>query len=212
MTLNEGELLRLVRLRLPAPGFGDQVRAFVGAGQWHINGVGHCCPPRGDLESAVLGRIDKIYTELQMMEPCFDRAINFVEIAIVLPEALDTILDDKPVRGTSRMLSEVKHQFDIVTELSDCSQYWGGRSPMMACSALTTPGVHRRTWQQEKRSSPAALTVYIPKELSSCRSRNGGSDSNRIAISIPRNSCMSSRKRIRISTAILTVKTPKKLW
>ena len=79
--------------------------------------------PRGDLETAVLTRIEKIYKELQVMEPWFDRAKNLVEIAIVFPGKPDDILGDKSLRGATRMLSELKHQFDIVTEFSDWSQY-----------------------------------------------------------------------------------------
>ncbi|MBI4023842.1 MAG: hypothetical protein HY360_02610 [Verrucomicrobia bacterium] len=79
--------------------------------------------PRGDLETAVLDRIEKIYKELQVMEPWFDRAKNLVEIAIVYPGTIDAIRGDKPLRGATRMLCELKHQFDIVTEFSDWSQY-----------------------------------------------------------------------------------------
>ena len=41
--------------------------------------------PRGDLENAVLDRIEKIYKELQTMEPWFDNAKNITEVAIVYP-------------------------------------------------------------------------------------------------------------------------------
>ncbi|MFA6569595.1 MAG: alpha-amylase family protein [Victivallales bacterium] len=84
--------------------------------------VGGHFHPRGDMETAVLDRIEKIYRELQVMEPWFDRAKNLTEIAIVYRGGLSTIVWDKPLRGATRMLCELKQQFDIVTEFSD----WGG--------------------------------------------------------------------------------------
>jgi hypothetical protein len=85
--------------------------------------VGGHFHPRGDLETAVLDRIEKIYKELQGMEPWFDRAKNLVEIAIVYPGTIEAIRFAKPLRGATRMLCELKHQFDIVTEFSDWSAY-----------------------------------------------------------------------------------------
>ena len=85
--------------------------------------VGGHFHPRGDLETAVLARIEKIYKELQVMEPWFDNAKNLTEIAIVYQGNRSAIVWDKPLRGASRMLSELKQQFDIVTEFSDWSKY-----------------------------------------------------------------------------------------
>jgi len=79
--------------------------------------------PRGDLETAVLDRIEKIYKELQTMEPWFDNARNLSEIAIVYPETINQIRSDKQLRSATRMLCELKQQFDIVTEFSDWSKY-----------------------------------------------------------------------------------------
>lgn len=79
--------------------------------------------PRGDLENAVLDRIEKIYKELQTMEPWFDNARNITEIAIVYPETIGSIRGDKQLRSAVRMLSELKQQFDVVTLASDWSKY-----------------------------------------------------------------------------------------
>ncbi|MFA6100630.1 MAG: alpha-amylase family protein [Victivallaceae bacterium] len=79
--------------------------------------------PRGDLETAVLDRIGKIYKEFQTMEPWFDQAKNFTEVAIVYPKTINEIRYSKAVSGAVRMLSELKQQFDIVTEFSDWSKY-----------------------------------------------------------------------------------------
>lgn len=85
--------------------------------------VGGHFHPRGDLENAVLDRIEKIYKELQTMEPWFDNAKNSTEIAIVYPESIGKIRGDKQLRSAVRMLSELKQQFDVVTLASDWSKY-----------------------------------------------------------------------------------------
>ncbi|MFA5330278.1 MAG: alpha-amylase family protein [Prolixibacteraceae bacterium] len=79
--------------------------------------------PRGDLENAVLDRIEKIYKELQTMEPWFDNAKNITEMAIVSPETSNKIGRSKQIKSATRMLSEMKQQFDVVTEFSDWSKY-----------------------------------------------------------------------------------------
>jgi hypothetical protein len=85
--------------------------------------VGGHFHPRGDLETAVLDRIEKIYRELQVMEPWFEGAKNLTEIAIVYGGNLSVIVWDKSLRGAIRMLCELKQQFDVVTEFSDWSAY-----------------------------------------------------------------------------------------
>ncbi|MFA6102715.1 MAG: hypothetical protein WCV67_05085 [Victivallaceae bacterium] len=85
--------------------------------------VGGHFHPRGDLETAVLDRIEKIYKELQTLEPWVDKAKNLTEIAIVYPKPIINIRLDKLIRSAARMLSELKLQFDIVTEFSDWSRY-----------------------------------------------------------------------------------------
>jgi len=83
--------------------------------------------PRGDLETAVFDRIEKIYKELQTMEPWFDNAKNITEIAIVYPKSNRNIRDqassDGQLIAAVRILSELKQQFDVVTEFSDWSKY-----------------------------------------------------------------------------------------
>jgi hypothetical protein len=77
--------------------------------------------PRGDLETAVLDRIEKIYKELQTMDDWYDNAKNVAEIAIVsqIPGNLYT----PKIRSAVRVMEELKQQFDVVTELSDWSKY-----------------------------------------------------------------------------------------
>lgn len=83
--------------------------------------------PRGDLENAVLDRIEKIYKDFQIMEPWFDGATNLTEIAIVYSANKKDIsaqaLNDGSLRASVRILSELKQQFDVVTEFSDWNKY-----------------------------------------------------------------------------------------
>jgi hypothetical protein len=83
--------------------------------------VGGHFHPRGDLENAVLDRIQKIYTHLQTMEPWFNGAKNEAEVAIVCQGMKD--LNSAKTKATVRMLEELKQQFDIVTLYSDWSKY-----------------------------------------------------------------------------------------
>lgn len=79
--------------------------------------------PRGDLETAVLDRIEKIYKELQTKEDWYDNAKNITEIAIVYPKSIHNIRGDRELKSAIRMLSELKQQFDVVTLASDWTKY-----------------------------------------------------------------------------------------
>jgi len=89
--------------------------------------VGGHFHPRGDIENAVLDRIENIYTVLQAMEPWFDNAKNITEIAIVYSKGDENIskqaMSDGHLRATVRILEELKLQFNVVTTFSDWSKY-----------------------------------------------------------------------------------------
>jgi len=85
--------------------------------------VGGHFHPRGDLENAVLDRIEKIYKELQTMEPWFNNAKNITEIAIVYPGSIGQIRGNRQLKSAVRILSELKQQFDVVTTFSDWTKY-----------------------------------------------------------------------------------------
>ena len=85
--------------------------------------VGGHFDPRGDLQNAVFDRIEKIYKELQTMEPWYDNAKSITDIAIVYPGNIQNIRGDKQLKSAVRMLSELKQQFDVVTTFSDWSKY-----------------------------------------------------------------------------------------
>lgn len=77
--------------------------------------------PRGDLENAVLDRIEKIYKELQTREPWYTDANNLTEIAIVSQGPGD--VHSLKTHAAVRILEELKQQFDVVTEVADWSKY-----------------------------------------------------------------------------------------
>jgi len=79
--------------------------------------------PRGDLENAVLDRIEKIYKDLQTRELWYDKAKNITEMAVVSSETSIGIGHSKVIKSVVRMLSELKQQFDVVNEFSDWSKY-----------------------------------------------------------------------------------------
>jgi hypothetical protein len=89
--------------------------------------VGGHFHPRGDLENAVFDRLEKIYTELQTMEPWYDNAKNITEVAIVYPKGNRNIRrqarSDGHLKSAARMLCELKQQFDVVTDYSDWGKY-----------------------------------------------------------------------------------------
>jgi hypothetical protein len=85
--------------------------------------VGGHIHPRGDLETAVLDRIEKIYKELQTYDPWYDGAKNITEIAVVFPDVYSSARRSGNLKSAVRMLAELKQQFDVVTARSDWSRY-----------------------------------------------------------------------------------------
>jgi hypothetical protein len=92
-----------------------------------IPDVGGHFHPRGDLESAVLDRIEKIYKEFLAMDQWTDGAKNITEVALVYPRGNRNIREqassDQQLRASVRMLCELKQQFDVVTEASSWDKY-----------------------------------------------------------------------------------------
>ena len=85
--------------------------------------VGSHFHPRGDINDAVFDLIENVYTELQQYEPWFEDAKALTDIAILSPvgELRDSNLD--LFKAPTRMLSELQHQFDIVTLACDWAKY-----------------------------------------------------------------------------------------
>lgn len=82
--------------------------------------IGDHYHPRGDLNPAVFDLIGRIYNRLQKLEPWVAEAQPAVDAAVVAnnPGGLGT-----PVIGTTRMLCELKAQFDVVTPATQWRDY-----------------------------------------------------------------------------------------
>lgn len=85
--------------------------------------IGDHFHPRGDINFPAFELVESTYSKLQQYEPWFDGAVNVTEIAVVYPKSITAIRVDEELRGITRMLSELKMQFDIVTEFSNWSKY-----------------------------------------------------------------------------------------
>ena len=85
--------------------------------------IGDHFHPRGDINYAAFDLVESLYNKIQRYEPWFDGAENITEIAVVYPKTMEDIRKEKDLRGVTRILCELKMQFDIVTEFSDWSQY-----------------------------------------------------------------------------------------
>ena len=79
--------------------------------------------PHGEICIPVMEQTERIYRELQKMEPWFDAAVPQAEIAVVYPKPIASIRYDAEVRGVVRMLSELHAQFDIVTTAASWEKY-----------------------------------------------------------------------------------------
>jgi len=82
--------------------------------------VGDHYHPRGDINPAVFGLVRGIYGRLQRLEPWIEGAVPAVDAAVVAtgPEGLGG-----GVIGATRMLCELKAQFDVVTPAARWNDY-----------------------------------------------------------------------------------------
>lgn len=82
--------------------------------------IGDHFHPSGKLNRAALDRASRIYGKLRQYEPWFSGAKNLVDIGVVLPGALRK---SPTLVGVTRMLSELKMQFDFIDADIDWSSY-----------------------------------------------------------------------------------------
>lgn len=88
--------------------------------------VGDHLHPRGRLEPAVYRSIGRVYSEVARLDPWIEGARSVSEMAIVAPALrqypgrYDCM---EPVQGATRMLMELKCQFDITDGETDLSRY-----------------------------------------------------------------------------------------
>ena len=88
--------------------------------------VGDHMHPRGKLNKEVYNLIGKVYSKIKELEPWTDHAKALTEIALLTvgDSALFPYLNNtESLSGAARMLSELKHQFDIIDEGMNFSNY-----------------------------------------------------------------------------------------
>ena len=82
--------------------------------------IGDHLHPRGDLFDCVFDRVGKVYKKLQRYEKWFENARPLVDLAVVSPGGVDKTPE---LVGITRMLSELRIQFDFIDEACDWSKY-----------------------------------------------------------------------------------------
>lgn len=94
-------------------GFANTMRVTIGD---HLH-------PSGKINEAVFNTVEKIYKKMQKFETFFEGAKPLVEAAVIVPGIEDRTESLIVAKGTARMLSELKIQFDILTEIPENKNY-----------------------------------------------------------------------------------------
>ena len=95
--------------------------------------IGGHIHPRGSTQHAIFDRIQAIYSKMQLNEEWYSDAVNLVDIAVLSP---GDVSKTPPLIGVTRMLSELKMQFNIINADADFSQY---RLLILPDEVLLTP-------------------------------------------------------------------------
>ena len=82
--------------------------------------IGDHLHPRGDLFDCVFERIGSVYKKLRKYDPWFEGAKNLVDLAVVIPRRMSKTPE---LVGITRMLSELRIQFDFIDNCCDWSPY-----------------------------------------------------------------------------------------
>jgi hypothetical protein len=92
--------------------------------------IGDHFHPRGDINHAVFDLIERIYTRCQKLEPWIDKATPVTEIGVPLPEPGFSYTHwqeygpvDAAAKGTTRLLCELRQQFDLLSPKADWQGY-----------------------------------------------------------------------------------------
>jgi len=91
--------------------------------------IGDHFHPRGDINEPMFELIKKIYGKLQKLEPWIEGAKALADIAVLVPSNCFRSCDPTAsgpqlaAYGATRMLAELKQQFDILTPDMDFSEY-----------------------------------------------------------------------------------------
>ena len=82
--------------------------------------VGGHIHPRGSVQHAIFDRIKAVYSKMQSNDEWYDGAVNRVDIGVV---ASGHVGKTPPLIGVTRMLSELKMQFNIISTDADFGGY-----------------------------------------------------------------------------------------
>jgi hypothetical protein len=90
--------------------------------------IGDHFHPRGDINHAMFGLIQGVYGRLRKLEPWLEDAKAETDFAVVVPEKTFIPFSATPecaksVQGATRLLCELKYQFDVITPRQDFSGY-----------------------------------------------------------------------------------------
>ena len=97
---------------------GLEYDLFYGAANGMRPDIGGHFHPRGDLDLPVFDRIREVYGNLQQYDEWVLDAVNEPEIALVYPSGRYDRPAGSAVESAVRMLTELKIQFDLVTEFA----------------------------------------------------------------------------------------------
>ena len=86
--------------------------------------VGDQLHPRGELEAATYDLIGAVYRQVEQKEPWCQGTTPVSDIAVYAPEEFVGGRTPPPAMGVTRMLQEMRHQFDFIdTRTEDLSRY-----------------------------------------------------------------------------------------
>ncbi len=102
---------------------GLEYDLFYGAANGMRPDIGGHYHPRGDLDLPVFDRIREVYGTLQQYDEWVLDAVNDPEIALVYPRRGAYHPSGDTLSAAVRMLTELKVQFDLVTEFSSWEKY-----------------------------------------------------------------------------------------
>lgn len=103
---------------------GLEYDLFYGAANGMRPDIGGHFHPRGDLDLPVFDRIREVYRNMQQYDEWVPGAVNDPEIALVYPrKKYQARPSGTAVASAVRMLTELKIQFDLVTEYASWDRY-----------------------------------------------------------------------------------------
>lgn len=121
---------------------GLEYDLFYGAANGMRPDIGGHAHPRGDLDLPVFDRIREVYAAMQKYDEWVLDAVNEPEIALVYPLQEEKYRPSgTAVESAVRMLTELKIQFDLVTEFASWDRY---RLLIFPDDVLFTPSIAER--------------------------------------------------------------------